>query len=541
MVNFNPFPFFRLRRRGRSRHPKAKNILDLPYTKYNQRTMLPDMLDHISLLSAFHKQRAVVHDFHQYCLSAANDFLDWASAQPYPSRPGTPVDSGTPATPATPRTPASPATSATPASHASSSSSGLLPDAPHIPTEADAGTDADAETDAEPDTEAETEADDKSPTEASVEDAAEDAAEDPARAPTPESESESAPAPIQIPAPKPPRFPAEWTRRPTHPDELIGLPHSIGAVMAWHACLLNPKLYDTEVEKYPGMIGKRFHVKAIAVVVAVVVVVVVVVVAGPVVVVAEVVAEVVIVAVVVVAIAVVVVVAVAVAVAFAVLITNAIRSGAIPVEPDPEFGDPGPYISRYYPSENDLPSATTFAINPEPDESDSDYDPDEHEYGEGPAYDLPTTFTEWDPLEIAAAIVRQMKFVDNMYRIGWLRAEFFGADFGEGARQLVRGCVRYHAWLDLHSSVSGAHFLVPTLDIDLAWHTHQLHSGVLEYVKSPDIWGTTGTAGTYKADNLKVLGWFLGHDDTAGEGKLGNGLEMTEKLWKEKFGWRYTY
>lgn len=97
------------------------------------------------------------------------------------------------------------------------------------------------------------------------------------------------------------------------------------------------------------------------------------------------------------------------------------------------------------------------------------------------------------------------------------------------------------AWLDLHSSVSGAHFLVPTLDIDLAWHTHQLHSGVLEYVKSPDIWGTTGTAGTYKADNLNVLGWFLGHDDTAGEGKLGNGLEMTEKLWKEKFGWGYTY
>jgi hypothetical protein len=44
MVNFNPFPFFRLRRRGRSRHPKAKNILDLPYTKYNQRTMLPDSI-----------------------------------------------------------------------------------------------------------------------------------------------------------------------------------------------------------------------------------------------------------------------------------------------------------------------------------------------------------------------------------------------------------------------------------------------------------------------------------------------------------------
>lgn len=42
MVNL--FPFFGLRRRGRSWHPRTKNILDLPYTKYNQRTMLPDKI-----------------------------------------------------------------------------------------------------------------------------------------------------------------------------------------------------------------------------------------------------------------------------------------------------------------------------------------------------------------------------------------------------------------------------------------------------------------------------------------------------------------
>jgi len=34
---------------------------------------------------------------------------------------------------------------------------------------------------------------------------------------------------------------------------------------------------------------------------------------------------------------------------------------------------------------------------------------------------------------------------------------------------------------------------------------------------------------------------FLDHNDDAGEGKLGNGLELTEKLWKEGFGYDYTY
>lgn len=98
-------------------------------------------------------------------------------------------------------------------------------------------------------------------------------------------------------------------------------------------------------------------------------------------------------------------------------------------------------------SEDNLPSPATVAVAiPPEDESESDFDPDEHESGEGPAYDLPTTFTEWDPLEIAAAIIRQMKFVDNLYRIGWLRPSFFGADLGEGAKQLVRGCVRYREW-----------------------------------------------------------------------------------------------
>jgi hypothetical protein len=72
-------------------------------------------------------------------------------------------------------------------------------------------------------------------------------------------------------------------------------------------------------------------------------------------------------------------------------------------------------------------------------------------------------------------------------------------------------------------STANKHFLVPTLDIDLAWHTHQLSHA------------------TYKRDTEAALGCILGHDDNAGEGKIGDGLEMTGRLWRERFGWGYQY
>lgn len=34
---------------------------------------------------------------------------------------------------------------------------------------------------------------------------------------------------------------------------------------------------------------------------------------------------------------------------------------------------------------------------------------------------------------------------------------------------------------------------------------------------------------------------FLDHDDNAGEGRLGDGLDLTGKLWKERFGYEYTF
>lgn len=62
-----------------------------------------------------------------------------------------------------------------------------------------------------------------------------------------------------------------------------------------------------------------------------------------------------------------------------------------------------------------------------------------------------------------------MSFTEKMVNFGWTEPGRFEDD----QDTLTRCIVRYHAFLDLMSSAP-ARFVVPTLDIDLAWHTHQL-------------------------------------------------------------------
>lgn len=68
-------------------------------------------------------------------------------------------------------------------------------------------------------------------------------------------------------------------------------------------------------------------------------------------------------------------------------------------------------------------------------------------------------------------------------------------------------------------------FCVPTYDVDLIWHTHQLH---------PE---------SYSNDMVKLIGKVLEHDDTdsdRGKGtKLDTGFSNTTSQWEETFGRRY--
>lgn len=63
--------------------------------------------------------------------------------------------------------------------------------------------------------------------------------------------------------------------------------------------------------------------------------------------------------------------------------------------------------------------------------------------------------------------------------------------------------------------------LVPTLDIDLAWHTHQLSP--LRYVAACG----------------KRAGRFIDHDDKMAQGKLDSGYDGTKELYQLFFGKTY--
>ncbi|XP_024538724.1 uncharacterized protein LOC112349147 isoform X2 [Selaginella moellendorffii] len=84
---------------------------------------------------------------------------------------------------------------------------------------------------------------------------------------------------------------------------------------------------------------------------------------------------------------------------------------------------------------------------------------------------------------------------------------------------------RYKGFLHLKRTQGEDKFFVPTYDIDLMWHTHQLCS-----VK-------------YECDMVRVLGRDLEHDDSVNNrevgGKLDVGYTQTRSLWEETYGLTY--
>ncbi|KAK0391491.1 hypothetical protein NLU13_0992 [Sarocladium strictum] len=117
-------------------------------------------------------------------------------------------------------------------------------------------------------------------------------------------------------------------------------------------------------------------------------------------------------------------------------------------------------------------------------------------------------------LELKAAVSRQASFVDKMNAHLWIRSPAV-----EGT--LRRAIERYAKFLAILAR--GKKFtIVPTLDVDLAWHTHQCFSGF-------------GYAAAVKAR----VGRFINHDDTIAKETLGDGFDETRKLWRMYYGKEY--
>jgi hypothetical protein len=81
---------------------------------------------------------------------------------------------------------------------------------------------------------------------------------------------------------------------------------------------------------------------------------------------------------------------------------------------------------------------------------------------------------------------------------------------------------RYKGFLHLFRMTNSKFFLVPTYDIDLIWHAHQLDP--IAYTK----------------DIMQILGRVLEHDDSDSDRtpghKLEQGFSQTCKLWFETYG-----
>ncbi|KAG8985449.1 hypothetical protein FRB94_004854 [Tulasnella sp. JGI-2019a] len=128
------------------------------------------------------------------------------------------------------------------------------------------------------------------------------------------------------------------------------------------------------------------------------------------------------------------------------------------------------------------------------------------------AYRQPESFS----IDLASAVLRQMSFIEKMVRLGWTEE----GRFEEDHNTLTRCVVRYHAFLDLMITTPG-NFVVPTLDIDLAWHTHQLLC--TSYRKLFDL-----------------MQMIPDHDDKITQETISTAYDQTAKAWEAKFSVPYS-
>ncbi|CDH56061.1 predicted protein [Lichtheimia corymbifera JMRC:FSU:9682] len=81
---------------------------------------------------------------------------------------------------------------------------------------------------------------------------------------------------------------------------------------------------------------------------------------------------------------------------------------------------------------------------------------------------------------------------------------------------IARGIRQYHKFLGLMKRYPGQ-TLVPTLEIDLAWHTHMLHPQA------------------YRAFTIKRVRQYINHDDNIDPVKLARFAEGTNMLWRNNY------
>jgi hypothetical protein len=117
-------------------------------------------------------------------------------------------------------------------------------------------------------------------------------------------------------------------------------------------------------------------------------------------------------------------------------------------------------------------------------------------------------------LELGGAVIRQSVFSDKMYSLDWLHSP-------AARHTMKRLLLKYSRFIRI-MAIHPLHVAVPTLDLDLGWHTHQL---------SPK---------SYFDYTLIHNRKFIDHDDKINEDALSDGFEWTSKTYTKMFGEVYS-
>ncbi|KAL4973360.1 hypothetical protein BDW66DRAFT_168713 [Aspergillus desertorum] len=116
-------------------------------------------------------------------------------------------------------------------------------------------------------------------------------------------------------------------------------------------------------------------------------------------------------------------------------------------------------------------------------------------------------------LDLVGAVVRQGTFIQKMDSIDWLHSP----TLMETMQRLIR---KYAVFFQIMAANPGR-MAAPTLDVDLAWHTHQLTPGrYFEY-----------SVHRTKQDGHRAI--LIGRDDKISEIKLSDGSEWTSKMYRK--------
>ncbi|PNP42296.1 hypothetical protein TGAMA5MH_05978 [Trichoderma gamsii] len=117
-------------------------------------------------------------------------------------------------------------------------------------------------------------------------------------------------------------------------------------------------------------------------------------------------------------------------------------------------------------------------------------------------------------LDLCAAVMRQGVFIEKMVKIDWLHSP----NARDTMSRLITKYERFIQIMWKHPTK----MVVPTLDVDLAWHTHQLRPSHYYYY------------------TVSKTGKFIDHDDKIDEDKLSRCFEWTTKTYQNMFGEVYS-